>query len=100
MSNAVFGKTMESVRKNRNNKLRKTKRRRNYSVSEPNFHTTKLFTENLLKIEMRKNQVLMNKPVYLWLSILDLSKTVMCEFWYDYGKPKYGEKANLCYMFM
>ena len=98
MNNAVFGKTMENVRKSRNNKLRKTKRRRNYSVSEPNFHTTKFFTENLLTIEMRKIQMLMNKPVYLWLSILDLSKTVMCEFWYDYVKPKYGEKANLCYM--
>ena len=47
---------------------------------------------------MRKNQMLMSKPVYLWLSILDLSKTVMYEFWYDYVKSKYGEKANLCYM--
>ena len=47
---------------------------------------------------MRKTQILMNKPVYLGLSILDLSKTVMYEFWYDYVKPKYGENAKLCYM--
>ena len=47
---------------------------------------------------MRKTQILMNKPVYLGLSILDLSKTVMYEFWYDYVKPKYGENAELCYM--
>ena len=40
----------------------------------------------------------MNKPVYLGLSILELSKILMCEFWYDYVKPKYGEKAKLCYM--
>ena len=40
----------------------------------------------------------MNKLVYLGSSILDLSKTVMYEFWYDYVKPKYGEKARLCYM--
>ena len=47
---------------------------------------------------MRKTQILMNKPVYLGLSILDLSKTVMYEFWYDYVNPKYGGNAKLCYM--
>ena len=47
---------------------------------------------------MKKTQITMNKPVYLGLSILDLSKTVMYEFWYDYVKPKYGENAKLCYM--
>ena len=47
---------------------------------------------------MRKTQVLMNWPVYLGLSISDLSKTAMYEFWYDYVKPKYGENANLCFM--
>ena len=47
---------------------------------------------------MRKTQILMNKPVYLGLSILELSKIVMCEFCYDYVKPKYGEKAKLYYM--
>ena len=61
-------------------------------VSEPNCHTTKFFAETLLTIEMRKTQILMNKPVYLSWSILDLSKTVMYEFWCDYVKPKYGEK--------
>ena len=64
-------------------------RRRNYLVSEPNYRTTKFFTQNLLGIQMRKTQILMNKPVYLGLSILDLSKTVMYEFRYDYVKPKY-----------
>ena len=49
-------------------------------------------------MEMRKTQILTNKPVYLGLSILDLSKTVMYEFQYDYVKPKYGEKAKLCYI--
>ena len=44
---------------------------------------------------MRKTQILMNKPVYLGLSVLDLSKTVMFEFWYDYVKPKYGENVKL-----
>ena len=47
---------------------------------------------------MRERQKLINKPVYLGLSILDLSKTVMYGFWYDYVKPKYDENANVCYM--
>ena len=90
MNNAVFRKTMENVRKHRNIKLIATKRKRNYLVSQPNYHTTKFFTKNLLATEMRKTQILMKNPVYLGLSILDLSKTVMHEFWYDYVKPKYG----------
>ena len=82
MNNAVFKKTMENVRKHRNIKFVTTERRRNYLVSEPNYHTTKFLTENLLAIEISKTQILTNKPVYLRLSILDLSKTVMHEFWY------------------
>ena len=77
----VFGKTMENVRKHRDTKLVATERRRNYLISEPNYHSTKFFTENLLAIEMKKkSQILMNKPVYLRLSILDLGKIVMYEF--------------------
>ena len=98
MNNAVFGKTMENVRKNRDIKLVTTERRRNYLVSEPNYRTTKFFTEHLIAIEMKKTETLINKYVYLRLPILELSKTLMYEFWYDYVKPKYGEKAKLCYM--
>ena len=98
MNYAVFGKTMENVRKHSDIKLVTKERRRNYLVSEPNYHTTKFFRENLLAIEMKKTQINMNKPVYLGLSILNLSKTGMFEFWYDYVKPKYGEKAKLCCM--
>ena len=71
---------------------------RNYLVSEPNYHTTKFVTENLSAIGMKKTQITMNKHVYLGLSILDPSKTVIYEFWYDYIKLKYGEKSKLCYM--
>ena len=80
MNNAIFRKTMENVRMHRNIKLITTERRRNYLVSEPNYHNAKFFTEHLLAIEMRKTQILMGKPVYLGLSILDLSKTVLYEF--------------------
>ena len=65
------------MRNQRNIKFETTERRRHYLVSEPNYHTTKFFTENLLTVEMKKTQILMNKPVYLRLSILNLSKTVM-----------------------
>ena len=71
---------MRNVTKHRNIKLVATKRRRNYLVSELNYHTTKFFTENLLAIGMRKTQILINKPVYLGLSISDLRKSVMYEF--------------------
>ena len=80
MNNAFFGKTMENVRKHRNIKLVTTEMTRNYLVSEPNSHTKKFFTENLLAVEMRKSQILMNKRICLGLSILDLSKTVMHKF--------------------
>ena len=70
MSNALFGKTIENVRKHRDTKLVTTKRKRNYLVSEPNYRTTKFFTKNLLAIELKKKLILMNKPVYLGLSIL------------------------------
>ena len=92
MNNAAFGKTMENVRKHRDINLVTTEKRKNYLVSEPNYHTTKFFTDHLLVIEMKKTEILMNKPVYLGLSILELSKILMYEFWYDYVKPKYGKK--------
>ena len=74
MNNADFGKTKKNVRKHRNIKLVATESRRNYLVSEPNFHTISFFTESTLAIEMRKNQIVMNKSVYLRLSILDVIK--------------------------
>ena len=98
MNNSVFGKTMENVRKHSNIKLVATDKRRNYLVLEPNYHTTKWFSECFLPMEMKNIKVKMNKPVYLGLSILEISKTLMYEFWYDYIKPKYQSNAKLCYM--
>ena len=67
-------------------------------MSEPNSQTTKWFSEGLLAIEMKKMKVKLNKPVYLGFSILEISKTLMYEFWYDYIKPKYQNNTKLCYM--
>ena len=88
MNNTVFRKTMEIVRKHRDIKLVTTERRKNYLMSEANYHTTKFFTKKLLTIEMKQTQMYMNKPVYLGLSILELRKILMYEFWYDCVKQK------------
>ena len=97
MNNSVFRKTMENVRKHRDIKLVTTDQKRNKLVSETNYHTTKRFSKNLLVIEMKKTNIKMNKLVYLGMSILDISKTLMYNFLYDYFKLKYGDKAKLCY---
>ena len=89
MNNPVFGKTMQNVRKRRDTKLVTTDKRRN---------TTKYFSENLIAIEMKKMKVKMNKPVYLGLSILEISKILMYKFCYDYIKPKYRHNPKLCYV--
>ena len=98
MNNSVFGKTMENIRKHRDIKLVTMYKRRNQLVSESNYHITKWFSEDLLATEMKKIKVKMNKQIYLELSILKISKTLMYEFWYDYIKPKYQDNTNLCYM--
>ena len=98
INNAVFGKTMENVRKHRDIKLVTTDKRRSQLVSEPNYHTTKYFSENIIAIEMKQTKVKMNKLIYLGMSIQDISKTLMYDLWYDYMKPKYQDKAKLCYM--
>ena len=98
MNNAVFGKTMENIRKHRDIKLVTTDKKRSKLVSEPNYHTINLISENLSIIEMIKTKVKMNKPIYLGLSLLEISELLIYEFWYDYMKPKYGDSVKLCYM--
>ena len=96
MNNSVFEKTSETVRKHRDVKLVTTDKRRSQLVSEPNYDTTKWFSECLL--EMKKIKIKMNKPVYLGLSLLGSSKTLMYDFWCNCVKPKYQDNAKLCYM--
>ena len=103
INNAVFGKTMENVTKHRDIKLVTTDKRKNQLASESNSHTTKYSLENLMAIRKKKTKVKMNNLIYLDMSMLDISKTLMYEYWHDYIKPKYQrtcrqEKAKLCYM--
>ena len=97
MNNSVFGKTMKNIRKHRDIKLVTTDKKINRLVSEPNYHTINLISEDLSIIEMKKTKVKMNKPIYLGLPILEISKTLMYEFWYDYMKPNYNDNVELCY---
>ena len=93
-------KQWKILEKKRDIKLVKANKKRNKLVSEPNYHTINYISEDLSIIEMNKTKVKMNKPIYLGLSILDISKILMYEFWYDYMKPKYGNRVKLCYMDM
>ena len=98
MNNSVFGKMMENVSGQRDVKLVVTEERRKKLGSEPNYNSCKQFAKDLMAIEMRKTEVLMDKPIAVGQAILDISKTLMYEFWYDYLKPKYRDKVKLCYM--
>ena len=97
MNNSVFGKTMENIRNHGDIKLVTSDKRRKPLVSEPNYHSHKNFSEHLMAIEMNKTRVNMIKPIYLGMSILDISNMIMYEFWCDYIKPKYEERAKLSY---
>ena len=99
MNNSVFGKTMENIRKHRNIKLINNEEEYLRNVKKPNFKSGTLLGSDLMGCEMGKVKVVMNKPVFLGQAILDLSKTIMYEFHYDYMKRKYDhDKLTLCYM--
>ena len=97
-NNSAYGKTMENIRKHRDIYLVTNDKKRSKLASEPNYPATKHISKNLLVMEIEKRDVCMNKPVYLGRAILDISKTLMYEFWYEYIKPKYACNAKLCYM--
>ena len=84
MNNSVFGKTMENVRNHRDIRVVTTDKQRSILASEPKYHSTKYIAKDLLIMEMRRVEVRMNKPIYLGQAILDISKALMFEFWYDY----------------
>ena len=98
MNNSVFGKTMENIRNHKDMKLVTSDKKYLKYVMKPNLKDGFPFSKHLFAVEMGKTEVTMNKPVYLWQAILDLSKTLMYDFHYDYMRPKHGSKIKLCYM--
>ena len=97
MNNSVFGKTMENIRNRVDVKLVNTEEKLRKLIAKPNFRSRKIFSENLVSVHMKKTSLTMNKPVYLGMCILDLSKTIMYDFHYNYIKSKYGDKAKLLF---
>ena len=97
MNNSVFGKTMENIRNRVNVKLVNSPEKLKKLVAKPNYDGNKKLTKDLVSVHMKKTGITMNKPVYLGMSILDLSKNIMFDFHYNYIKPKYGEKAKLLF---
>ena len=97
MNNSVFGKTMENIRNRVDVKLVNTKEKLRKLVAKPNFKSCKIFNENLVSVHMKKTSLTMNKPLYLGMCILDLSKTIMYDFYYNYLKEKYGDKVKLLF---
>ena len=97
MNNSVFGKTMENIRNRVNVKLVNTKEKLRKLAAKPNFKGRKIFSENLVSVHMKKTSLTMNKPVYLGMCILELSKIIMFDFHYNYIKSKYVDKAKLLF---
>ena len=97
INNSLFAKTMENVRNHRDIKLVTSDKRRKQLVSEPNYHSHKKFSEDLMAVQMKKAKVKVTKPICLGMSTLDISKIILYELWYGYIKPKSGDTAKLWY---
>ena len=97
MNNSVFGKTMENIRNRVDIKLVNNKKQAEKLSAKPNFYHCNIFREDLVAIHMKKTKLVFNKPVYLGMCILDLSKTLMYDFHYNYINQKYGNEAKLLF---
>ncbi|CAB3991572.1 Hypothetical predicted protein, partial [Paramuricea clavata] len=97
MNNSVFGKTMENVRNRVDIKLVNNEKKWNKLAQRHNYKSATIFSENLVAVHMMKTSVKLNKPIYLGMSILDISKILMYDLHYNYIKPKYGDNAELLF---
>ena len=97
MNNSVFGKTMENLRKRQDVKLVNSIEKRKKLVSKPNYHSMKIFDNDLVAIHLTKINMKLNRPIYCGFSILDNSKMLMYDFHYNYIQSKYGSNAKLLF---
>jgi hypothetical protein len=97
MNNAVFGKTMENLRKRVNVKLINDKTKLTKLTARPSFDSFRIFSEDLAAVNLKKTKLYLNRPIYVGFTILDLSKVLMYQFHYEYMKQKYGDNAKLLF---
>ena len=97
MNNSVFGKTMENIRKRVDVRLITDEKKLLKMASKPTYVSSKIFNENLVAVHKIKETLTLNRPAYVGMCILDLSKTLMYDFHYNYIKEKYGDKAKLLF---
>ena len=97
MNNSVFGKTMENIRKRVDVRLVTSKEKLLKLASKPTYMSSKIFNENLVAVHKIKETLTLNRPAYVGMCILDLSKTLMYDFHFNYIKSKYGDKAELLF---
>jgi hypothetical protein len=97
MNNAVFGKTMENLRKRGNVKLVNNKAKLTELTARPSFESFRMFSEDLAAVNLKKTKLYLNRPIYVGFTILDLSKVLMYQFHHEYMKQKYGANAKLLF---
>lgn len=97
MVNSVFGKTMENIRNRVDVRLVNSEKIARKLVAKPNFKRRTVFSEDLAAVHLHRTKLVFDKPIYLGFSILDISKTLMADFVYDYLKPRYGDRLSICY---
>ena len=97
MNNSVFGKTMENLRKRVDVKLVTTYKKVDELTSKPTYVSGKIFNESLMAVHKIKETLTLNRPAYVGMCILDLSKTLMYDFHYNYIKKRYGDRAKLLF---
>ena len=97
MNNSVFGKTMENIRNRQEIKLCNSEEQVKSLIGKPNYKRRTIFSENLVAVHMNLTELIFNKPIYVGMSILDLSKELMYDFHYNYIKNNYESKAELLF---
>ena len=97
MNNRVFGKTMENLRKRVDVRLVTYEKKLDKLTSKPTYVSSKIFNENLMAVHKVKDTLTLNRPAYVGMCILDLSKTLMYDSHYNYIKKKYGNRASLLF---